>query len=69
MRETNSKKEKNEKNRPKNQFFGAGEGEGAMKLKSGDCQKAHLRLLLNVNTKFQLPNSICRRDRGGTALF
>ena len=44
-------------------------GGGEMWLKSRDLQNAHLRSLFNVRTKFQLPSSIWRRDRGGIALF
>ena len=42
-----------------------------MRLKSRDPPptKAHLGPVLNVHTKFQLPTSIWRGDRGGAALF
>ena len=40
-----------------------------MELKSRDRQKAHLGLLLNVYTKFQLPSPIWGRDREGTNFF
>ena len=40
-----------------------------MGLKSLDPQKAHLRYLLNVHTKFQLLSPIWKGNRKGTALF
>ena len=40
-----------------------------MELKSVIPQKAHLGPLLNVHTKFQLPSSIWRENRRGTAPF
>ena len=40
-----------------------------MKLKSLNLLNAHLVLLLNPRTKFQLLNSIWREKREGTALF
>ena len=60
-------KSKNEKPRPKNHMFKA--GEGAIKLKSWGPKKAHLRLIPSPHTKFQLPSSIWWGDRGVIALF
>ena len=40
-----------------------------MGLKSRDTPKGTFRHVLNVHTEFQLPSSIWREDRGGTALF
>ena len=37
-------------------------------LTNREPPKAHLGLLLNVHTKFQLPSPIWREDRRGTAL-
>ena len=39
---------------------------GSIGVKSRKPQKAHIRPLLNVHTKFQPPSPIWREDRGGT---
>ena len=41
----------------------------AMELKTQKPQKAHLGLLMNVHTKFQLLSSIWSGNREGIALF
>ena len=54
--------------KPDQQTTSFGRCGGEMRLKSRDLLKAHLGPLLNVHTKFQLPSSICKGDRG-IALF
>ena len=52
------------KNRPKNYI--SGQWRGAMKLKSQNSQKVHLKPIINLHTKFQLPISIWRTVMRGS---
>ena len=68
MRGTNSKSEKNKKNRPKNHCFGT-ERRDEMEMRCRGLQKIYLGPLLNAHAQFQLPSLIWRGDRGGIVFF
>ena len=57
------------KKEQKTAIRGSKGGEKGAKKSWPPPSKAHLEPLLNVITKFQLPSSIWRGDRGGTVLI